>query len=250
VDQERVADEDVARRPGREHRMAARARLGRRRRRLQPVQPVVPGRRQHAGGVQVRPRTDPGRRAGVVDVAQQVEHQQPAGPGIDVDLLVPVALVAGLNMPARVPGVGQAGEAHRDRAADTGPAPPAPGPDQLIERLPQGRPGAGLGERAALGAGDAHHRRCPGARLVGHHPVPAEFRPDHPLTAAHDVGRHGAPDGDVPVGDEGLHLAAAEHGDRIASPLVMPPLNKRATVTASVPGPSRPGPAGTGPPAA
>ena len=53
----------------------------------------------------------------------------------------------GLDMPARVPRIVLAWQAHRNRAADTRAAPPPSGVDQLIERLPQDRRGAGLGER-------------------------------------------------------------------------------------------------------
>ena len=226
VNQKRMTQEHVARLAGGQRGGPARARVRRRRRRLEPGQPVVPGRGEHPGGVPVRPGTDPGRRAGLVNVAEQVQHQQPAGPRVDVDLLAPVVLVAGLDVPARVTGVGQAREADRDRAAHTGPTPPAPGPDELVEGLPQGRPGPGLGERAALGAGDPHHRFRPGARVLGH-PVPGEAGPDHLPAGTHDIDGHRPGNGDVPVFDEGLHLAGAEHGARIASPPLTPPSNNR-----------------------
>jgi hypothetical protein len=248
MDQERVAEEHVACFAGGQGRRPVRACIRRRRRRLGPGQSVVPGRGQHPGGVKMRTRTDSGRRAGLVDVAEQVQHQQPAGAGVDVDLLVPVPFVAGLEVPARVAWIGHAREAHRNRAPDTLTVPPAPGPDQLIEGLPQGRPGPGLGERAALGARDPHHRLGPGGRVLGH-PALAEIEPDQLPAGPHHFGRHRAPDGDVPVGDEGLHLAGAEHGVRMASPPLTPPFIKRRRRAGPGPGSPRPRPAGTGPPA-
>src|SRR5580692_3087337 len=67
----------------------------------------------------------------------------------------------------------------------------------------------------------------PGARVFGH-PLPGEVGPDHLPAGPHDVGGHRPGNGDVPVGDEGPHLAGAEHGDRIASPPRTPPsINRR-----------------------
>ena len=139
----------------------------------------------------VRPGTDPGRRAGLVDVAEQVQHQQPAGPRIDVDPLVPVSLVAGLDVPARVTRVGQAREADRNGAAHTGPTPPAPGPDQLVEGLPQ----AGLVPASANGPPSGQAIRTTGSvQVPGSSVTPCRARlgPDHLPAGPHDIGGHRA----------------------------------------------------------
>ena len=89
VHEEGMAHEHVSRLAGGQQRRPARARRRGRLRRLGPGDPGVTGRRQHSRRVTVRSRSQPGRRAVGVHVAEQVQRQQATCPGADVD--APVA---------------------------------------------------------------------------------------------------------------------------------------------------------------
>src|SRR5581483_9033862 len=119
---------------------------------------------------------------------------------VDPPVLVPGE--AGLDVLAGVPRILGAGEAHRDRAADTAPAPPPALADQLVEGLPQDRLGAGRGERLALRAVDPHHRIPPRGRVLALYAAAAQLRPDLVLAGPQHVGGERGADRDVPVGDE------------------------------------------------
>ena len=156
-----------------------------------------------------------GRRAGGVHVAEQVQRQQPARPGPVVDPPVPAHLEAALDVPAGIPGIGLAGEPHRNRSAHATPAPPPAFADELVERLPQDRLAASGGERLALRAGDAHDGFPPGGRVVAPHAVLAERGPDLVLAQSQHVSGHRAADGDAPVRGERVDLGLAEHAVRV-----------------------------------
>src|SRR6185437_5189123 len=108
--------------------------LGRLLRSYGPVESRGASRGQQRGDIEMRARAQPGRRAGLVHIAKQVEREQPAPPGGGIDPPLPAAtvLVAALDVPARIPGVVRAGKADRNRAADAFPTPPPASADQLV----------------------------------------------------------------------------------------------------------------------
>jgi hypothetical protein len=181
--------------------------------RLLPFQPFFSGRGQHPGAVVVRARAQPGGSAAGVHIAEQEQREQSAAPGADSHPPLPVRRVhiAAIEVPSDVPGIPFARKAGYDMAAHSPPPPPSPGSKQLVTRLLQQPRGTCLDERAALGAGDAHHRLSPRRRVLAANPVPCQGRPDAIRARTGYLRRKRPPDDSEPVSDECLDSLAAKH---------------------------------------
>ena len=152
------------------------------------LEPGVTGRCEERRHIQVRARAHPGRRAVRIDIGQQVQGEQPAGPRGEVDSPVPLRLEAGFKMPTRVSRVFLARKPHRDRPAHAVPPPPAPSADQLIASLAHRRCGTSLRERPSFWARNPDHGCVPRRSVIPGDAALAKLGPDDLLAGRGDAG--------------------------------------------------------------
>ncbi len=203
VDQERVAEVDVAGASGGVGERAVCGGLDQGRRYLQPGDALLAVRLQQGRYVEMRADSDACRGVRLADLAEQEQHQQGAVPGAEVRVRPVRTLdgVAALDVPARVVRLLLVREPQR-KAAQRVTRRPAALAHQQVERLMQHRRVDRGGERALRHVRHPVHRLRPGARVVR---VASRLPPQQPCAVLGDARREGALELHEPVFEEALH---------------------------------------------